>query len=261
MSQYFQGSYLELDLELSLNKAFQVFEEKADLMNKQTSREVWKSYLNKTVISIIQVLFNSFSKIKKQKSEDAIEKIQKDYDMVKEMFEENMSKRLLRPGLEVLGDIKNFFESSCDLLTISVGKMRNEHGPAFNITTVKALLSLRTDLTKQEKNNVVADSLEILKQYRDEATTHKKGVFNNVDTASALQEFNEEMEDPNESNGLKEVVEEEDIDIEDFLKQGGIDVEELDEKIEETEIEKAKRERKLKKKEKEVKKIVGREDM
>ena len=268
VGKYFDGPFLELDLETILNKVFQVFESKIEMMNKQTSREVWKSYLNRTVVSIIQVLFSSFSKIKKKKSEDAVEKIQKDYDKVEEMFSDFMSKRILRPGLEVLGDIKNFFESSVDFLSISVGKMRKDHGPAFNITTVKALLSLRSDMTKQEKNKCLALCKELLDDYKDEGTVKNTGIFNNVDTRSAAQEFNQEMKEKTEGEGEgdQEIItiedeDEEEMDLGDFLKEGGIDVDELDEKIEETEIDKKKRERKAKKKKIKEKKIVGREDM
>lgn len=260
--EYFTGNYLDLDLEGSLNHAFMIFEEKVELMTKQTSREVWKAYLHKTIVAMVQILFNSITKMKKGKSEDAIVKIQKDYEKVKEMFSEYMSERMIRPALEVLGDIKNFFESSVDFLPISVGKMRKDHGPAFNITTVKALLSLRTDLSKDEKNQVLKDSTEVLNQYKDEGVISNKGVFNNVDTASAVEEFNDEMRDPEEEKEeAPQEEEEEELDLDDFLKQGGIDVEELDEKIDETVVEKEK-EKKLKlKRTQTLKEIVGREDM
>jgi len=265
IKSYFQGNYMDLDLESSLNHAFIIFEEKTDLMNKLTSREVWKSYLNRTIVGIIQILFNSITRMKKKRSEDAIQKIQKDYEKVEEMFSEYMTKKILRPSLEVLGDIKNFFESSVDFLPISVGKMRKDHGPAFNLTTVKALLSLRTDLSKEEKNQVVKDSSEILDQYKDEGRVSNTGVFNNVDTASAAEQFNDEMRDPEESGRENVTVtedhEEDELNLEDFLKQGGIEIDDLDERVEETEIEKANREKMILKKTQSVKKILGREDM
>lgn len=68
-----------------------------------------------------------------------------------------MTKRLLKTGLEVLTDLKNFFEASMDFLPISVGKMRKEHGPSFNMTTIKALLCLRTDLDKHQKASVLKE--------------------------------------------------------------------------------------------------------
>ena len=177
------------------------------------------------------------------------------------MFSEYMSKRMIRPGLEVLGDIKNFFETTVDFLSISVGKMRKDHGPAFNITTVKALLSLRTDMKKDEKNRALALIKEVLDEYKDEGVIRNTGIFNSVDTASAAKEFNEEMKEDKEGEGEdnNEDIEEE-IDLDDFLKEGGIDVEDLDEKMEETEIDKRKEE-KLKKKLKKQKTIVGKEDM
>jgi hypothetical protein len=198
VQKFYSASYLDLEIEDTLNKSFQIFEEKINLMNKQTTREVWKSYLNKSISAYIQVLFNSFSKIKSQKSEHAINKIQEDYVKIQEIFSEYMSKRLLRAGLEVLGDIKNFFESSIDFLPISVGKMRKDHGPAFNMNTIKALLSLRSDLSKENKTQVLNDSKDVLDQYKDDNMSNRSGIFSNVDTASAAKEFNEEMKDPEE---------------------------------------------------------------
>uniref|UniRef100_A0A7S3KKK7 PH domain-containing protein n=1 Tax=Euplotes crassus TaxID=5936 RepID=A0A7S3KKK7_EUPCR len=265
VGKLYDSSFIDLNLQNVLNKSFQIFEDRINEMSKQTSREAWKGFMNRTVISYVQVLFNSFAKIKKQKNFSAIDQIQKDYDLIEEMFSEYMTKRILRPSLEILGDIKNFFETTVDFLTISIGKMRKDHGPAFNITTVKALLSLRTDLQKSEKNKVLALSKELLDEYKDEGVIKNSGIFNNVDIASAAQEFNNEMKEASnkaEGEGSSQVSseeEEEEIDIGDFLKQGGIELDELDEKQEEE----LRRSRKLtkRKKKKEDKKIVGREDM
>jgi hypothetical protein len=67
-----------------------------------------------------------------------------------EFFEEVMNKKAVKRGIEVLGDLKNFFESSIDFIPVSVEKMRKIHGPSFNLTTVKALMNLRVDLGKEE---------------------------------------------------------------------------------------------------------------
>lgn len=173
-----------------------------------------------------------------------------------------MTKRLLKSGLEILADLKNFFESSVDFLPISIGKMRKDHGPSFNLTTIKALLNLRTDLSKVEKNQVLKDSKEVLDQYKDDLSSRSKGIFSNIDTSEAAKEFNEDMKDPDQEEGKSNPPEEEDFNIDDFLKEGGIDIDQLDEKSENNEDQKNAhlKNKKLKEKE-EKKKIVGREDM
>lgn len=269
VGKLYDCSFIDLNLQNVLNKSFQIFEDRVDQMSKQTSREAWKGFMKNTVVSYVQVLFNSFSKIKKKKDFNAIDQIQKDYDMIEDMFSDYMTKRILRPSLEILGDIKNFFETSVDFLTISISKMRQDHGPSFNLTTVKALLSLRTDLEKSDKNKVLALSKELLDEFQDAEGATSTGIFNNVDTASAAREFNNEMKDPqdqSEGEGNSETVEsdEEEFNIDDFLKEGGINVDQLDEKEleKEFELEKSRRKTyKANKKKKKEKKIVGREDM
>lgn len=141
--------------------------------------------------------------------------------------------------------------------------MRKDHGPSFNMTTIKALLSLRTDLSKEEKNQVIRDSKEVLTQYKDNHEGKKTGIFNNIDTADAAKEFNEEMKDPEQPKQANELAsEEEEMDLDDFLKQGGIEIDELDENFEATEIEKQNKAKRNKEKETDkVKKIVGRDNM
>ena len=237
----YQINYIDLDIEQILYKSMQIFDEKIKLMNKQTSREVWKVYLKKTVIAYVQLMLNSTMSIKKSKGTSLIQgKIQKDYEQISDMFSEWMTKRLLKAGLEVLTDLTNFFEASVDFLPISVGKMRKEHGPSFNLTTIKALLSLRTDLDKQEKTAILKEWKEILNEYKNEKSISHSGIFNWVNTAEAVKEFNDEMKDPEEEKtkgkGKKEVKaeeveeEEDEFNLDDFLKEGGINVEDLEEK-------------------------------
>lgn len=159
-----------------------------------------------------------------------------------------------------MGDLKNFFESSVDFLPISVGKMRKDHGPSFNILTIKALLNLRTDLTKQEKSQVLKDSKEVLEQYKDEAGSSTKGIFSNLDTASAAKEFNEDMKDPEQEDAKEPEEEEEEFNLDDFLKEGGIDIDDLDQKVDKEE-QKLAQMSKQKSEEVKVKVIVGREEM
>jgi len=54
-----------------------------------------------------------------------------------------LTKAAMRPSVEVILDLENFYESGTEFLPISVEKMRKIHGPSFNFNTVKALLALR----------------------------------------------------------------------------------------------------------------------
>lgn len=85
----YQTNYIDLDIEQILHKSMNIFDEKVKLMNKQTTREVWKIYLKKTVIAYVQLMLNSTLHIKKSKDTLLIQgKIQKDYEHISEIFSE-----------------------------------------------------------------------------------------------------------------------------------------------------------------------------
>lgn len=88
-------------------------------------------------------MFNSVKNIKTKNSKVALDKLKADSLLIKETFEDKLSKSALWPLLEIILDLENFFESGKDFIEVSVNKMRQTHGPSFNYNTVKALLALR----------------------------------------------------------------------------------------------------------------------
>ena len=138
-----------------------------------------------------------------------------------------MTKRSMKSGIEVLEDLVSFFESSPAFISVACEKLRKTHGPTFKISTVKALLNLRTDLTKEERVMALKVCGEILDSFKNTAYSNqnKKGIFSNLDTTQAEKiEKDENLEVDNRN-------ETEDINIEDFLKEGGINIDEVDEEI------------------------------
>jgi hypothetical protein len=102
-----------------------------------------------------------------------------------------MTPRIMKKGIMVLDDLIDFFESSTAFISVACEKLRKTHGPAFNVSTVKALLNLKTNLSKEEKKEAIQVCMEILKSYK----THKGqddtrgGVFQNLDTREAEAAF------------------------------------------------------------------------
>lgn len=111
-------------------------------------------------------MLNSSSKIRAKSSEDVINKIRHDYSKIEERFEEYMTKRSMKSGIEVLEDLLSFFESSPAFISVACEKMRRVHGPNFKINTVKAILNLRTDLTKDERQMALKVCEEILDDFK-----------------------------------------------------------------------------------------------
>lgn len=91
-----------------------------------------------------------------------------------------MTKRTMKNGIEVLDDLVSFFESSPAFISVACEKMRKTHGPTFKINTVKAIMNLRTDLTKDEKHLAIKVCQEILDSFKNmpvENNGLKRGIF------------------------------------------------------------------------------------
>ena len=138
-----------------------------------------------------------------------------------------MTKRSMKSGIDVLDDLVSFFESSTAFISVPCEKMRRTHGPNFKLATVKAILALRTDLTKEERAHALKVCEEILEDFKrnpqyDTLHGQKAGIFNNLDmTQAAAQAQKDETEVKDEENDENEAGE---FNLDDFLKQGGIDL-------------------------------------
>ena len=182
-------------------------------------------------------MLNSSSKIRSKNSEEVINKIRDDSDRVESRFEEYMTKRQMKNGIEVLDDLISFFESSPDFIAVPCEKMRRTHGPNFKLATVKAILNLRTDLSKDERNSALKICEDILDDFKkhpewDNLASTFKGIFSSLDMTQAEEaakqvEKSENLGDDDEEHN---VMGGEDFDIEGFLKEGGINLEDIDDK-------------------------------
>lgn len=91
----------------------------------------------------------------------------------------------MKSGIEVLDDLVSFFESSPAFISVACEKLRKTHGPTFKLSTVKAILNLRTDLTKEDRMVALKVCNEILESFKNSDYSFqgtKKGIFSNLDT-------------------------------------------------------------------------------
>lgn len=174
-------------------------------------------------------MLNSSNKIRSKSSEETIVKLREDYDKIEDRFGEFMTTRSMKNGIEVLDDMRSFFGASPAFISVTCEKIRRTHGPTFKIATVKAILNLRTDLTKDERAEslkICAEILDSFKNYTDSNQASKKGgIFSNLDIAQAtkIQDSNDVVDNANDEddNDIG-------INIDDFLKEGGINIDVLD---------------------------------
>jgi len=154
-------------MEEILNESLTSFQDFTDKMSYKVQRQAWTFFLEKTVICYIQCMLNSSLKIKQGSSEKVVDKIREDYEKIQDRFKEYMTFRLMRSGIEVLGDLLSFFESSPAFISVATEKLRKQHGPNFKLQTVKAIMNLRSDLSKEERAEALKICKDVLDQYAD----------------------------------------------------------------------------------------------
>lgn len=182
----------------------------------------------------------------KQAGDRVVNKIRDDYGVIQERFKDYMTLRMMRAGIEVLGDLLSFFESSPAFISVACEKLRKQHGPTFKLRTVEAILNLRSDLTREDRHDALEICRQVLKKYADGAYDEKlkakqaggikADVFEELDDIGVVGgETNEKnaeaanLDESTERPQTVEVVDEEDADdaFADFLKEGHVDVEEM----------------------------------
>ena len=146
-----------------------------------------------------------------------------------------MTKRSMRSGIEVLDDLVSFFESSPAFISVACEKMRKTHGPNFKMATVKAILGLRTDLSKEDRAVALKVCEEILEEFKKNpqydqikgANGRAKGggIFQNIDTSQAEKAAAAGDRDVDENGDDLGYGDGAEFNMDDFLKQGGINLE------------------------------------
>lgn len=79
-----------------------------------------------------------------------------------------MSQRACNLGTEVLDDLISFFECSPEFISVPCEKLRRTQGKQFNNKVVSALMSLRTDLDRNERKQAVQICEEIIRNFKDD---------------------------------------------------------------------------------------------
>ena len=98
-----------------------------------------------------------------------------------------MTPRQMRHGIDVLSDLLSFFEASPPFISVATVKLRDHHGPGFKLSTVNAILSLRTDLTKEGRDEARKICKDVLENYQ-EGKNEKKNKANHIQMFDELEE-------------------------------------------------------------------------
>jgi len=107
----------------------------------------------------MQCLLNSSSKLKVKEISVLSERLANDRDVFEGTFKVGAS--VMEACLKVINDILDFFDTSPAIIPMSILEFRRTNGSGFNMTTVKALLNLRVDLTSNERSEALTGCKEV----------------------------------------------------------------------------------------------------
>mmetsp|Transcript_22319 Transcript_22319/g.15914 ORF Transcript_22319/g.15914 Transcript_22319/m.15914 type:complete len:118 (+) Transcript_22319:234-587(+) len=113
-------------------------------------------------------MLNSSAKIKSSASKLAIAKLKEDTDAIEQRYANFMSPRILKQGIEVLEDLVSFFECSPAFISVPCEKLRRTQGKQFKYKIAQALMGLRSDLDKSNKNQCLAICKDIIENYKED---------------------------------------------------------------------------------------------
>ncbi len=176
------SGFAELPLKELLTTACGAFMDRvAQYLNPLIEQSLWVVFLERMVKNYVQCLFNCSAKLKQKGHEGVVKLIREHCATFEEIFQdEYVNSASYESLMDVVQDITSFLESSPDFISIPCRKLGEAHGKAFKLNILKALLALRTDLSKEERADILKSCREILELY---ATSSSQSLLSHISTA------------------------------------------------------------------------------
>ena len=177
LSKEFENiNYLDLNLKKVVIRTSKIFNEYKLMMSIPIIKRAWNEILKLTLNYYISLLI--FTGKKKEKNLNKIKaKIKNDKDLLIETYSSIVGENLIKPTIKILDDIYNFFDVSQLLIVSSSLIIRQYIGPAFSGNAAKKLVSLRTDFSKNDKEELKKKCEEAIKNYKG-SKDDSSGYFN-----------------------------------------------------------------------------------
>ncbi len=190
------------------------------LMNSVTKKKCLSYILKETVYNYLNVLF--FTKTDFKKIQELKDKINNDHQRLFHVYNEFIGENTSNLSLNYMKDVINFLEGDFNNIKKSCQNLRNFIGPGFKIDLIKKIIKNRSDLNKQEKNNII-DSCNMILQnafFKLKKSLNIQEDFSNIINNEIKQEIIEEQKMANQiefdQNTLKTSLMV--VSINDFLK-------------------------------------------
>jgi hypothetical protein len=203
----FEDQFLTLDINKILDVTFKVYGSFTSLMHKSTQKKCWGEILRVSLFQYIKSLLLTAHKSVK-KVEDLTNKLRSDKECIIAAYTNLVGEFVTLETLKILDDFLDFLDVSSYMISVSCTKLREFNGPSFTLNTCKALINLRCDMTKEEKNEAIATCKEILQNFTKSADEKEKsnGFLKNLEN-DILEEEKIQREAEMSSENLDEVQE------------------------------------------------------
>lgn len=234
----FQENFMTLDISNVLEITFTTYGKFIRYMQHSIQKKTWAEIVKSIVFNYIKSLLTTAGK-KIKKIEDLTSKIRNDKSEILDAFKEVAGENLTQETLKILDDFINFLEISPDMISLSCSKIREFNGPQFSISTVKALINLRCDLSKEEKNDAINSCKIVLDNFSHEEgatssfTTKNSALLENLEREINIKEQLEREEENKEKvlEGIEDSIKTKKrrtMTLTEFLNIDGLDETDLD---------------------------------
>jgi len=194
--QWSKISFLEINLEKSLNEALSQTNQLLEKVHSNFSNKIETSCLEKTVTFYVQAFLDSAEK-KKFKNDDlkkVTKKLENDMKILQDLFS-NLKTSVIESSTSPINGFLDFLTANYSFLSAAVQNMKEQYGTAIKWSTFELLIKLRNDqLGKDEKNELLSTCEEFYKSTQRKSTKdktfnvfkHVEQSYDGVDSNSAL---------------------------------------------------------------------------
>lgn len=191
----FDIQFMNLDIDAILELTFNTYGNDISFMHMVTQKKCWNEVLKLTLYQYIRSLLTTAHK-KVKKLDELIDKLKKDKEIMQLAYERTLGPNLTTETLKIIDDFLDFLDVSSYMISVSCAKLREFNGPSFTLATAKALINIRIDLSKAEKNEAIDSCKEVIEKYVDTSKNgnRNKGFFDNLNKDLIDQEKKDNMQ-------------------------------------------------------------------
>ena len=208
-----ENNFLEMDIGNVMVKTRDIFCSYNEYMDKSIMKKVWEEILKMSVFFYVRCLLQTGSKGLKDVSE-LNNKIENDEGALRETYAGIVGNNLTEQNLKILKDLRDFLTISSYMISSSCLTIREYIGPSFKLKTAKTLVSMRTDFTKQDREDAIDQCKEVLEKYEGSSKPGSGGFFERMKSEIAKED--EELE-PEEEKKEEPADQSEVFALDDFL--------------------------------------------